>query len=180
MRDLPSSSFFYLHIPLLCFRNVSFSTFCSLLFLRKIPRHMPCLSIGITIHLSSSASSSSSSLRKKVPSTIVSPSVTSSYFCMALILSSFSFWFLELFSGNSSAPIWIFPSVSLAFLPGQIFLYFQCHMIRFLYTYCYHHTNFILNLIPQAIYIPGFFFFIILSIPFSDVEPIKLFSVLFH
>jgi hypothetical protein len=87
----PNFCCFYLHINLLCLKNVIFSSSIFLL-LRTFPRHMPYLSTGIEFHYSSSTYSSSI---KRVSSTIFSTSRNSSSLCMTVILSSLNFGLLD-------------------------------------------------------------------------------------
>jgi hypothetical protein len=143
----------------------------------KFPRHMPWLSIVIAFHFSSA---SSSYLRKIFPATIASPSGTSSSFCMTVILSRLNSRFLEFLSDSSSTYVWNFSSISLDFLPGQLLLCFQCHLISVFHHSHRYHVDFIMYFISQAINIPGIFFFIVLLMSSSDVHPVKLFSVLLH
>jgi len=155
------------------------SFYSSYIFLLKtFPRHVPCLSTGIALHFSSSTSSFS--YGKIISFSIVSSSRASSFLYLTVILSIFSSGFLEFFSDNSSTSVWTLSSVSLTFLPCQLFFYFQGYLIRIFHYPHFHHVDRILDFISQAINIPGNFFFVILPMSFSYVHPIKLFSVLFH
>jgi hypothetical protein len=136
-----------------------------------------CFSTGITLHFSSSSSSSSDG--KIVSSSIVSSSINSSSLYLTMISSNFFYGLLELFSGNSSTSIKTFPSVMLALLPCQLFLFFQGYLISIFYIFHFHHDNLILDFI-RSINVSGNFPLIILPISCFYVYLVKLLSVFFH
>jgi hypothetical protein len=161
----------------MCLINVIFSNSCIFLF-RTFLRHVPCFSIAIKLHFSSS--SSSSTYGKIISSSIVSSYRASSSLCLIVIFSSFSSGLMELFSDSSSSSVRDFSYIMLNLLPCPLFLNLHGYLIRILHISHCHHANLILDFIPQSINVPRNFFFIILPVSCSYVQLIKLFGILFH
>jgi hypothetical protein len=117
--------------------------------LEKISRHVPCFSIGITSHFSSSASSSSS--RKRVSSTNFPSLGTSFSLIVTIWFIHLAFGILCLVLGNSFASVQDFASILLTLISGQLLFFFQSNLICILYCYNCRHVYFILDIISQAV-----------------------------
>jgi hypothetical protein len=141
---------------------------------RTFPRHVPCFSIGITLHFSSSASG------KIISSSIKSSSKTSSSLYLILISFGFSSGLLELFSDGSSSSVRTLSSVLLTLLPCQLLFYLQGYLISIFHNSHCHHYNLILDFIPESIDVPRNVLFIILPVSCSYVQLIKFFGIIFN
>jgi hypothetical protein len=131
---------------------VSFSNPFILIF-RTFPRHVPCFPASVKIYFSSSFIS--------VASWKMSPYYRVSSICLTIRSSIFFPGFLEHFSVGSFSSVRILSPVILTLLPHQFFFCLQGFLISIIYSLHCNHDNFLLEFIPQSIYIHIKFIFVI-------------------
>jgi hypothetical protein len=144
----------------------------------EFSRHVSFLSTGIKFHLSSYTPSSSS--RKRVSSTILSPSGNSSSFRVTMGFIRLTFGFMCLIMGDSLSSVWTSSSASLTLLSVQPLPCLQRDMRSVLHCSHCHHVDFVLDFIYQAIDIYGKIFIIFLPLSNPDVQFVELLCLLFH
>jgi hypothetical protein len=84
------------------------------------------------------------------------------------------------FLGNCLAS-WLTPTFpSLTLLTAQLLFSFQSHLISILHSSDGYHAHLILDIVSQAIHIPGNFLIITLSMTCFDVQLIEFLCVFFN